>query len=215
MKVLPEVVIYDVDLTMTLPQGLSGTSGINAIAHSVEALYAEDSNPIVSVLAEQSIAALGRSLPKIAAERRRPRGAFGRAIRRLPRRRLPGLGRHGAAPQALPHAGRPVRPAAFRDPHDRAAACAGLQCACRSQGGGTIARALGVADAAAGISALSRKVGAPQSLRELGMPEAASTRRPIWRSPTHTGTRGRWSARGIRELIARAWAGEEPLVQAA
>ena len=67
-KVLPEVVIYDVDLTMTLPQGLSGTSGINAIAHAVEALYAEDSNPIISVLAEQSIAALGRSLPKIAAD---------------------------------------------------------------------------------------------------------------------------------------------------
>ena len=41
-KVLPEVVIYDVDLTMTLPAGLSGTSGINAIAHAVEALYARD-----------------------------------------------------------------------------------------------------------------------------------------------------------------------------
>ena len=41
-KVLPEVVIYDVDLTMTLPTGLSGTSGINAIAHAVEALYARE-----------------------------------------------------------------------------------------------------------------------------------------------------------------------------
>ena len=68
MKVLPETVIYDVGLTMTLPAGLSGTSGINAIAHSVEALYAEDANPIISVLAEQSIAALGRALPKIAAD---------------------------------------------------------------------------------------------------------------------------------------------------
>src|SRR3954462_12394680 len=39
-KILPEVVIYDVDLTMTMPAGMSGISGLNAIAHEVEALYA-------------------------------------------------------------------------------------------------------------------------------------------------------------------------------
>ncbi|KAI9834958.1 MAG: hypothetical protein M1819_002681 [Sarea resinae] len=50
-KILPETVIYDVDLTMTLPVGLSATSGVNAIAHAVEALYAKNTNPIVSLLA--------------------------------------------------------------------------------------------------------------------------------------------------------------------
>ncbi len=43
--VLPETVIYDVDLTLTLPVALAATSGINAIAHAVEALYARDTNP--------------------------------------------------------------------------------------------------------------------------------------------------------------------------
>lgn len=33
-KILPGVVIYDVDLTMTLPASMSATSGVNAIAHS-------------------------------------------------------------------------------------------------------------------------------------------------------------------------------------
>lgn len=33
-KILPGTVIYDVDLTMTLPAGMSTTSGVNAIAHS-------------------------------------------------------------------------------------------------------------------------------------------------------------------------------------
>lgn len=33
-KILPGTVIYDVDLTMTLPTSLSATSGVNAIAHS-------------------------------------------------------------------------------------------------------------------------------------------------------------------------------------
>ena len=51
----PEVVIYDVDLTMTLPASLSASSGMNAIAHSVEALYAQDANPIVSLMAREGI----------------------------------------------------------------------------------------------------------------------------------------------------------------
>ena len=65
-KVLPEVVIYDVDLTMTLPAGLSGTSGINAIAHAVEALYAREANPIIDLMALEAIGALHRALPRIA-----------------------------------------------------------------------------------------------------------------------------------------------------
>jgi len=64
-KVRPRTVIYDVELTLSLPAGLSATSGINALAHAVEALYAQDGNPIVSLMAEEGIAALGRSLPHI------------------------------------------------------------------------------------------------------------------------------------------------------
>jgi maleylacetate reductase len=65
-RILPEVVIYDVDLTMSLPVTLSGTSGINAIAHAVEALYARDRNPIVSMMALEAIGALHDALPAIA-----------------------------------------------------------------------------------------------------------------------------------------------------
>ncbi|KDQ56268.1 hypothetical protein JAAARDRAFT_306926 [Jaapia argillacea MUCL 33604] len=64
-KILPGTVIYDVDLTMTLPVGLSSTSGVNAIAHSVEALYAQNGNPIISLLAIEGIRALASSLPLI------------------------------------------------------------------------------------------------------------------------------------------------------
>ena len=38
--ILPETVIYDVDLTMSLPASLTVTSGLNAMAHAAEALYA-------------------------------------------------------------------------------------------------------------------------------------------------------------------------------
>lgn len=64
-KILPGTVIYDVDLTMTLPASLSATSGVNAIAHAVEALYAKNTNPIISLLALEGTKALAESLPEI------------------------------------------------------------------------------------------------------------------------------------------------------
>lgn len=63
VRVLPKTVIYDPELTLGLPIGMSVSSGINAIAHAAEGLYAHDGNPIMSLLAEEGIAAIGRALP--------------------------------------------------------------------------------------------------------------------------------------------------------
>ena len=65
LRMLPKTVIYDPELTLTLPAKLSATSGMNAIAHSVEALYAQEANPIISLMAEESIRVLANALPKI------------------------------------------------------------------------------------------------------------------------------------------------------
>ncbi|RMZ91590.1 hypothetical protein DV736_g1152, partial [Chaetothyriales sp. CBS 134916] len=67
-KILPGTVIYDVKLTMTLPVALSTTSGVNAIAHAVEALYAKNNNPITSMFAMEGIRSLAEALPEIAAD---------------------------------------------------------------------------------------------------------------------------------------------------
>lgn len=64
-RVLPKAVIYDPELTLDLPSAVSAASGMNAIAHCAEALYAHDGNPIVSLMAEEGIRALASSLPKI------------------------------------------------------------------------------------------------------------------------------------------------------
>jgi alcohol dehydrogenase class IV len=64
-RVLPRTVIYDPDLTMTLPATLSVTSGINAIAHAAEGLYSATTNPIIDLMAQEGIAALARALPVI------------------------------------------------------------------------------------------------------------------------------------------------------
>ena len=65
IKVLPRTVIYDPELTVSLPVALSVTSGINAIAHAAEGLYAQDGNPIMDLMAEEGIASLARALPLI------------------------------------------------------------------------------------------------------------------------------------------------------
>jgi alcohol dehydrogenase class IV len=64
-KVLPRTVIYDPELSLDLPPAVSAASGMNAIAHCVEALYAHDGNPIVSLMAEEGIRALSKALPSI------------------------------------------------------------------------------------------------------------------------------------------------------
>lgn len=63
--VLPRTVVYDPDLTTGLPTEVSVTSGINAIAHAMEALYAPDGSPVVSAMAERGARDLVAALPAI------------------------------------------------------------------------------------------------------------------------------------------------------
>ena len=66
MRVLPRLVIYDPDLLKTLPPDVVATSGMNAIAHCVEALYSQTANPITSLMAEEGIRAIAKALPRAA-----------------------------------------------------------------------------------------------------------------------------------------------------
>jgi maleylacetate reductase len=66
--VLPKTVLYDPTLTVTMPPMLSATSGMNSIAHCVEALYSKDANPIISMIAEEGIRALAAGLPVVVKE---------------------------------------------------------------------------------------------------------------------------------------------------
>ncbi|MGV1837324.1 maleylacetate reductase [Rhizobium rhizogenes] len=64
-SILPEVVIYDPALTLGLPVAMSVTSGLNAMAHALEALYAQDRNPISTLMAVEGLRAFKTSLPGI------------------------------------------------------------------------------------------------------------------------------------------------------
>lgn len=75
-SIIPEVVIYDPALTLGLPVGMSVTSGLNAMAHAIEGLYAEDRNPVSSLMAIEGLRAFAASLPDIVRE---PRNAEARS----------------------------------------------------------------------------------------------------------------------------------------
>ncbi|MGX1787911.1 maleylacetate reductase [Bosea sp. NPDC055332] len=209
-RILPKTVIYDVDLTLSLPPQLSATSGINAIAHAVEALYAADGNPIVSLMAEEGIAALARVLPAIA---RDPSGREARSDA-LYGAWLCGTCL-GAVGMALHHKLCHVLGGTFDLPHAETHTVIlphGIAYNAASAPGAMrrIARALGANEAAAGAYDLARRLGAPQALRDLGMPESGieqaveiATRNP-YPNPRPV------ERDAIRGLIARAWAGEPP-----
>ncbi|RTQ98906.1 maleylacetate reductase [Halomonas nitroreducens] len=210
LEVLPETVIYDVDLTLGLPVGMSGTSGINAIAHAVEALYAKDRNPIVSLMAEEGIAALARSLPTIAGT---PADATARSDA------LYGAWLCGAClgsvGMSLHHKLCHTLGGSFDLPHAETHTivlphAVAYNAEAAPDAMARIARALGVEDAAAGLFDLASAVGAPTSLGALGFTvedidraTEIATRNPYW-NPREV------EAEGIRRLLADAQAGQRP-----
>lgn len=67
-RVLPRTVVYDPELTITLAPAASAASGINALAHAAEALYAPDVSPVTALIAAESVAALAAALPRVVAD---------------------------------------------------------------------------------------------------------------------------------------------------
>jgi maleylacetate reductase len=210
VDILPETVIYDVELTLGLPVALSGTSGINAIAHAVEALYAKDTNPITSMMAEQGIAALAHALPAIAAD---PRSRAARSDA-LYGAWLCGVCL-GTVGMALHHKLCHVLGGSFDMPHSETHTvvlphAAAYNAPAAPDAMARIARALGADDAATGLHALAGALGAPRSLAALGLPADALDRvaelavaSPYWNPrPLERGA--------IRDLLERAFSGAPP-----
>ena len=210
IKVLPRAVIYDVELTLSLPPSLSGTSGINAIAHAVEGLYAQDTNPVMQLMAEEGIRALAQALPRIV---RVPGDGQARA-EALYGAWLCGtvLGNVG---MALHHKLCHTVGGSFNLPHAETHAiilphAVSYNALAVPDAVARIARALDVVEPANALFDLARLVSAPAALRDLGMPEAGVQqavdevlRNPYW-NPMPL------ERSALTELLQRAWAGERP-----
>jgi alcohol dehydrogenase class IV len=176
----------------------------------VEALYAQDRNPVMTLMAEEAIGALGRALPAIVAD---PADREARADA-LYGAWLCGMCL-GSVGMALHHKLCHVLGGSFGLPHAETHTVVlphsfAYNAAAAPDAAQRISRALHGKDAAPDLFDLAGRLGAPRSLKALGMPEAGiaqaadiAMQNPYWnpRPLEHDAIRG---------LIARAWAGEPP-----
>ena len=207
---IPDTVIYDVELTLGLPPRVSAASGMNAIAHAVEALYAEDANPLTSLMAEEGIAALSRALPRIivapsdgAARHDALYGAWlcGTCL--------------GAVGMSLHHKLCHVLGGSFDLPHAETHAivlphAVAYNAVAAPEAMVRIARALRASDAARALHELARRLGLPKTLAEIGMPESGIDRAADMAVHNAYANPRPVDRASVRELIAAAYRGDAP-----
>jgi maleylacetate reductase len=202
-RVLPETVVYDPDLTASLPPELAAASGLNAVAHCVDSFWGPNADPIDAALAGEGLRALAAGLRDgdraglqygcyLAAV------AFASAGSAMHHKICHVLGGRFDLPHAATHAIVLPYVLAYN-------AVAAPDAAAR------IASALGVDDAVKGIEELRTLLGAPRALRDIGLGESdlpaaveavlpaipPSNPRPV-------------DADALARLLRAAWAGDDP-----
>ncbi|CAD7341767.1 maleylacetate reductase [Sphingomonadales bacterium 56] len=210
-KVQPETIIYDPRLSRDLPVDISVTSGVNAIAHAAEALYAQNRNPLIEALAVLGIRALVAALPKIHRnphdEEARSDALFGAWACGVCL---------GTSDMALHHKLAHTLGGTFDLPH------APLHCvllpytlAYNSKAApgamAKLAEGFGSDDPIRALRTLSTTLGAPPSLAALGMPEegiavaAQAALQNRYPNPAEL------TEAGLTDLLTRAYRGDDPL----
>jgi maleylacetate reductase len=209
-RVLPQVVLYDPELVVSLPRALTVTSGLNAMAHAAEALYARDRSFASTRLAMEGLRAFATALPVLTrtpgdlqAREDSLRGAhacgavLGQVGMALHHKLCHTLGGAFDLPHADTHA--IILPHAI---HYNAAAVPDLLW--------PLADLLGGAAPGPALWHFARDLGAPMALRALGVTEAQlnhaadlALTKPYWNPREITRA-------GIRDLLHHAWSGEAP-----
>ncbi|MGW6426558.1 maleylacetate reductase [Nocardia sp. NPDC055053] len=210
-RVLPRTVIYDPELTLTLPVDLSVASGLNAMAHCVEAFWAPRRSPISSAVAEDGIRHLVTGLTTIGAA---PTGLASRGELLLGAY-LAGSA-FAVAGSGLHHKICHVLGGAFDLPHAQTHAIVlpyvlAYNAPNADDATDRIGRALGRTDIVEALRELGAGLGGPAGLRELGMDESdidtviddilaiapADNPTPV-------------TSDGVRAILHGAWAGSGP-----
>ncbi|HEX3622798.1 MAG TPA: maleylacetate reductase [Acidimicrobiales bacterium] len=208
--VVPRTVVYDPELTFGLPLLTTAASGMNALAHCLEALWAVGASPLSSPLALEGARAMVEALPAIVAAptdaKARSRAlvaacqagmALATAGAGLHHRLCHVLGGRYDLPHAETHAALLSHVVAFNEPVLGPLAA-------------RMAVAVGAGRASTGVHDLAVRLGLVTSLGELGMPEEAvdavaaevAADPPPNPRPVDEG--------GLRCVLRAAWEGDGP-----
>ena len=209
-RVQPVAVVYDPALTLAMPPELTATSGMNALAHAVEGLYAPDASPITSLMAEEGVRAFAAALPALAddgadleARAEALYGAWlcgsvlGSTTMGLHHKLCHVLGGTLGLPHAATHTVVLPYVLAFNAPAAPEASSA-------------LARALGADHPVRALRDLSGSLGTPRSLRELGMAEGDIERVVDLAVASPYANPRPVDAGDVEALLRAAWAGLDP-----
>jgi alcohol dehydrogenase class IV len=209
--VLPRSVVYDASLTRSLPVAMAVASGLNAVAHCVDSMWAPRTDPIDQTLAGEGIRALAAGLPAVVADPGAARGheqalygaylaavAFSSAGSGLHHKICHVLGGMFDLPHAQTHAVVLPYVLAFNAPNAPAAT-------------ERIATAFGSASALEGLQQLRALLDAPRALRDYGLAARdlpAAVEAILELAPDSNPTPV--DRDGITCLLASAWEGTDP-----
>jgi maleylacetate reductase len=208
-SIRPETVIYDVDLTLTLPVGLTVTSALNAIAHAAEAFYAPDRNPIIELMCRDALAAFRSGLPVLVADpSNRPARAQALYAAWLCSTAL------GYVSMALHHKLAHVLGGSFGTPHAETHAIllphtVGFNAAAVPDLLRPVADAFG-GEAGGGLWDFGKSLGAPLALRDLGLTEADLDKAARIAVANPYSNPRPFTESDIRGLLQAAWEGRRP-----
>jgi maleylacetate reductase len=210
-RVLPRSIVYDASLTLGLPVPMSVASGINALAHCIDSMWAPRSDPINRALATEGIRALRVGLPRVVVDPSQLEGrehalygaylsavAFSSAGSGLHHKICHVLGGAFNLPHAQTHAVVLPHVLAFNAPSAPDAEA-------------RIAAAFGVDRAIRGLQVLRQQLDAPQALRDYGFDEADIPRAvdlilPAVPPDNPTPV----TPASLTRLLRAAWTGDEP-----
>lgn len=210
-RVLPAAIVYDASLMLSLPLEMSVASGLNAMAHCIDSMWAPRTDPIDAAMAEEGIRALAAGLPLVVED---PQGLPGReqalygAYLSAIAFASAGSGLHHKICHVLggrydlPHA--PTHAVVL--PHVLA-----LNGPAAPEAAERIARAFDTSTALDGLETLRGRLDAPRALRDYGfeesqIPDAVEAILPVV-PQTNPAT---VTAENLSRLLLNAWKGADP-----
>ena len=211
LRVLPKVIVYDATLTTSLPVGTSVASGLNALAHCVDALWAAKADPINAALAAEGIRSLKEGLPQVVAD---PTGLAGRELALYAA--YLSAAAFASAGSGLHHKICHVLGGACNLPHAQTHAVVlpyvvAFNAPQAPDAERRIAGAFGSQHALEGLQDLRRALDAPRALRDYGFQEADIPAAAELILPAVPPSNPRTvTADDLRALLHAAWAGEDP-----
>ena len=209
-KVLPEVILYDPELVRSLPVAMTVTSGLNAIAHAAEALYATDRSEETTEQAIKGLQAFAEGLPRVI---RQPKNLDARM------QTLRGAWLCGTVlgEMALHHKLCHTLGGSFNLPHaDTHAIILPHAIAYNARAVPNLLRPIcdifGGDNAGLSLYAFAKSVNAPLALKSLGLKETDLDRATELATNKPYPNPQPVTAADIRVLLQAAWAGETPVV---